>query len=328
MGQDPKADAPFEGDEIIRAYIEQFSNWGRWGDEDEIGTLNFVGPEQIAAAAQLVRQGKVISMSLPYDLNGPQTGAFRSNPLNLMTATGTDHLAGAQDPLPGAWGPAYGFGYSDDVLVMPNQAGTQWDGLAHIFWKGQMYNGYDAALVTAKGAARNGIEKFNAQFVMRGVLLDVARTKGVEFLQPGYAITTDDLDETCERQGVAVRTGDCIVIRTGQIEDRKDGNWGDYNGGAAPGLSLHTAPWLYEHEVAALATDTWGCEVRPNEIALFQPLHIVALVHMGIPFGEIWDLEAIGRDCADDGVYEFLLSAAPLPITGAAGSPLNALALK
>ncbi len=112
------------------------------------------------------------------------------------------------------------------------------------------------------------------------------------------------------------------------MEERKNGNWGDYNGGDAPGLSLHTAPWLYEHEVAALATDTWGCEVRPNEIALFQPLHIVALVHMGIPFGEIWDLEAIGADCADDGVYEFLLSAAPLPITGAAGSPLNAIALK
>ena len=77
-----------------------------------------------------------------------------------------------------------------------------------------------------------------------------------------------------------------------------------------------------------LATDTWGCEVRPNEIALFQPLHIVALVHMGIPFGEIWDLQALGEDCAADGVYEFLMSAVPLPVTGAAGSPLNAVAIK
>jgi kynurenine formamidase len=85
---------------------------------------------------------------------------------------------------------------------------------------------------------------------------------------------------------------------------------------------------LYEHDVAAIATDTWGADVRPNEVDLFQPLHIVSLVHMGMPFGEIWDLEAIGNDCAQDGVYEFLLSAPPLPITGAVGSPLNAVAVK
>ncbi len=118
-----------------------------------------------------------------------------------------------------------------------------------------------------------------------------------------------------------------MIVRTGMLEARR-GQWGDYNGGPAPGLSLHTAPWLYEHDIAAIATDTWGAEVRPNEVDLFQPLHIVALVHMGIPFGEIWDLEAIGNDCGRDGVYEFLLSAPPLPITGAVGSPLNALAVK
>jgi kynurenine formamidase len=318
----------FEGEDVVAGYIGRLSNWGRWGADDELGALNLVGPEQVAAAARLVRQGKVVSMTLPYDANGPQTGAFRSNPLNLMTATGTDHLAGAQDPLPGPWGPAHGFGYADDVLVTPNQAGTQWDGLAHIFWQGRMYNGHDAALVTAKGAARCGIENFATKFVMRGVLLDVARAKGVDALEPGYAITAEDLDATCRVQGVEVGTGDCVIVRTGQMEERKRAGWGDYNGGPAPGLSLHTAPWLHEHEVAAIATDTWGCEVRPNEVGLFQPLHIVALVHMGIPFGEIWDLEAIGSDCAEDGAYTFLLTAAALPITGAVGSPLNALAVK
>lgn len=326
MGE-PSFEVPFRGDEIIRDYIERFSNWGRWGDDDERGALNLVGPEEIKAAAGLVRRGKVISMTLPYDLAGPQTGSFRANPLNLMTDTGTDHVSGAQDMLPGAWGEAKGFGFSDDVLVMPNQSGTQWDGLAHIFWKGQMYNGHDAASVTAKGAGRCGIEVHNTSFVMRGMLLDVARYKGVDSLDPGYAITVEDLDGTAEQQGVEARRGDALLIRTGMMGARK-GKWGDYAGGPAPGLSLHTAPWLHEHEIAALATDTWGCEVRPNEIDLFQPLHIVALVHMGIPFGEIWDLEAIGDDCAEDGVHEFMLSAAPLPISGAAGSPLNALAVK
>ena len=317
----------FGGEEIIRDYIAKYSNWGRWGDDDEVGALNHVGPEQIKAAGGLVRQGKVISMTLAYDLFGPQVGAFRANPLNMMTATGTDYLNGCQDPLPADWGPAYTFGFSDDVLVMPNQSGTQWDGLAHIFFEGKMFNGFDAGLVSSKGAAKCGIEKFRQTMVMRGVLLDVARHKGVEALEPGYAITAADLDSTAAAEGVEVRTGDCVIVRTGLLGQRR-GKWGDYCGGPAPGLSLHTAPWLAEHEVAAIATDTWGCEVRPNEIELFQPLHIIALVHMGIPFGEIWDLEAIGDDCAADGTYEFLLSAATLPITGAAGSPLNALAVK
>ncbi len=327
MGSAPSAEIAFRGDGIIADYIQRYSNWGRWGEEDEIGALNHVGPEQVKAAAQLVRTGKVISMSLPYDLNGPQSGGFRANPLNLMTATGTDYAAGCQEMLPGGFGPSKGFGFSDDVIVMPNQSGTQWDGLAHIFWRGQMYNGFDAGLVTAKGAGRCGIQGLKERMVMRGVLLDVARHKGVDCLRPGYPISTDDLDATARAQNVELRTGDAVVVRTGLLGARR-GDWGDYNGGSAPGLSLHTAPWLHAHDVAAVATDTWGCEVRPNEIDLFQPLHVVALVHMGIYFGEIWDLEAISRDCAEDGVYEFMLSAAALPITGAVGSPLNALAVK
>jgi kynurenine formamidase len=321
------APAGFRGEDIVRDYIDRFSNWGRWGADDELGALNYVGPEQVVAAAQLVRQGKLISMTLPYDLAGPQVGGFRANPLNMMTATGTDYLSGAQDPLPAGWGPARGFGFADDVIVMPNQAGSQWDSLAHIFFEGKMYNGHDAAAVTAKGARRNGIQVMREKLIMRGVLLDVARQHGVEALDPGYAITAGDLDAAAAAQGVQVRTGDCVIVRTGFLGARR-GNWGDYSGGSAPGMSLHTAPWLAEHQVAAIATDTWGLEVRPNEIDLFQPLHVVALVHMGIPFGEIWDLEAIGADCAADGVYEFMLSAAALPITGACGSPLNAIAVK
>jgi kynurenine formamidase len=327
MAGSPTEEVAFRGDDTIRDYIEKYSNWGRWGENDELGALNHVGPEQIRAAAALVRTGKAISMGLPLDLKGPQSGGFRANPLNMMTATGTDYLAGKQAVLPGGFGPSKGFGFSDDVLVTPNQAGTQWDSLAHIFWKGRMYNGFDAGHVTAGGSTRCGVEVLRESFVMRGVLLDVARHHGVDCLEPGYPISADDLDATASAQGVEIHTGDAIIVRTGMTETRR-GNWGDYNGGPAPGLSLHTAPWLHAHDIAAIATDTWGCEVRPNEVDLFQPLHVVALVNMGIPFGEIWDLQAIGEDCAQDGTYEFLLSAAPLPITGAAGSPLNPLAIK
>jgi kynurenine formamidase len=322
-----KTNVEFCGREIVEDYIARYSNWGRWGHDDERGAMNLVGPDEVRAASALVRAGKVISLALPFDPLGPQTSPFRANPLNLLTASGADYLTGAQDPLPSDWGAAKGFGYADDVVVMPNQAGTQWDALSHIFWDGKMWNGFDPAVVGAKGAARCGIEKWQTDFIMRGVLVDVARHKGVDVLEPGYAVTAADLDEAAEAEGIEIRRGDAVIVRTGMTETRR-GRWDDYSGGPSPGLSLHTAPWLAEHEVAAIATDTWGVEVRPNEIDLFQPLHVVAIVHMGLAFGEIFDLAAISEDCAADGVYEFLLAAQPLPITGAVGSPHNALAVK
>lgn len=315
----------FDGEDILRAYIERCSNWGRWGSDDELGTLNHIGPEERIRAARLVTQGKVISLTLPYDDQGPQTGGLRSNPRNFFTATGSDHLAGGQETLRGQ--PANGFGYADDVLVMPNQAGTQWDALSHIFFEGRMYNDRSAAMVTSLGARANGIENYVDRIATRGVLLDLPRHLGVDSLEPGYAITTKDLEQCADAAGVEVGTGDALLIRTGFMATRRNG-WQDYAGGPAPGLSLHTTPWLHEREVAAVATDTWGVEVRPNEIGVFQPFHIVALVHMGMAIGEIFDLDTLAADCAADDAYQFLFVAPPLPITGAVGSPVSALALK
>jgi len=315
----------FDGEDIVRGYIEQCSNWGRWGEDDQIGTMNYVGPEQRIAAAKLVRSGKVISMTLPYDDKGPQVGGLRNNPKNVFTATGADHLSGAQDEVLGV--PAHGFGYADDLIVLANQSGTQWDALGHIFFEGQMYNGRSAGLVSSFGAAENGIEHYADRMVMRGVLLDVARFRGVEALDPGTAIGVDELEAVAEAAGVEVGTGDALVIRTGFLGARRH-DWGDYAGGSAPGLSLHTAPWLHENQIAAIVSDTWGIEVRPNEVGILQPLHVVALVHMGMAFGEIFDLDALADDCSKDGTYEFMFVAPPLPITGAVGSPVGALALK
>ncbi|EFQ84389.1 hypothetical protein HMPREF0063_10241 [Aeromicrobium marinum DSM 15272] len=313
--------------QLLEHYIATCSNWGRWGDDDEIGTLNLVGAEQITRAAALVTQGKSFSLSLPYDQTGPQPGGFRSNPQLLVTASGSDHVSGAQDPLPGGFGPAQGFGFSDDVLVMPTQCGTQWDSLSHIFWEGRMYNGRSAGDVTSRGAAHNGIEHWTGRMVMPAVLIDIARHRGVVSLAPGEAIGPDEIDDYLQAHDVDLQPGSAILIRTGFMNERR-GRWGDYAGGDAPGLSLHMAPWLHDREVAAIATDTWGVEVRPNEIGYFQPLHIVALVHGGLAFGEMFDLDALADDCADDGIVEVMLVASPLPLTGASGAPVSALALK
>jgi kynurenine formamidase len=312
--------------DILQEYCERFRNWGRWGPDDELGTLNFITPEKIARAATLVRQGKAISMALPYDSRGPQTGAGpRVNPLRVMLATGTDHVAGRQGG--GRFPP--GFGYADDAVYMPLQCGTQWDALSHIFQDGKMYNGYEASLVSAGGAARNSIDKIRDKVVTRGVLLDVPRAKGVESLEPGYAITIDDLEAAAKSEGVTVERGDIVLVRTGFMDYCLVNGWGAYAGGDAPGLSLHTAPWLYETEIAGVATDTWGVEVRPNELpGAFQPLHTVALVNMGMLLGEIFALGEIAADCAADGIYEFMFVGPPLPFTGSVGSPLNPLAIK
>jgi kynurenine formamidase len=316
----------FDGEDILRNYISSLSNWERWGEDDEAGTLNLVGADEVIRAAELVHLGRTVSCTLPLDQSGPQRGVLRGNPRNVMVATGTDHVAGAQDILPAGLGPANGFGRSDDLLIVPNQAGTAWDALSHVFWEGKMWNGRSASMVSSSGAASNGIEGYTGRMVMRGVLLDVARAKGVETLEPGYGISPDDLEETANHQGVELLAGDAILVRTGFLESRR-GNWGDFAGGPTPGVSIHTAPWFHSKDTAAVATDTWALEVRPSELGIFQPFHIVALVHMGLALGEIFDLEELGRVCDEVGRHEFMFVAPVLPTTGASGSPTGAIAI-
>jgi kynurenine formamidase len=144
------------------------------------------------------------------------------------------------------------------------------------------------------------------------------------------AITSEDLDATAKAQGVEVRRGDFVIVRTGQMEQRLDcGDWGGYAGGDAPGLAFETADWIFKKEIAAICTDTWGCEVRPNETAeASQPWHWVVIPMIGITMGEIFYVRDLAADCAQDRVYEFLFCAPPMPVTHAVGSPINPMAVK
>ena len=307
-------------------------NWGRWGAEDVLGTLNFIDDAKRAQAASLVRTGTVFSLAQAFDTNGPQNGwRRRTNPVHTMTDTGLEAEFGDQ-------GFPHGFGGADDVIAMPLQCSTQWDGLGHIFDRGRAWNGRRAgSVVTSDGDQVTGIETAGAHLVSRGVLLDVGRVLAAELglehpeLPDGFAITPAHLEATIQAQGssAAVGRGDILVVRTGQYARTRREGWGSYAGGSAPGLSFTTAPWLHEREVAAVATDTWGFEVRPNEFDdAFQPLHQIVIPNMGLFIGEMWALDGLAAHCAADGRYEFLLSAPPLPITGAVGSPLNPVALK
>jgi len=318
------------GIDTVRALADRCSNWGRWGPDDQLGTLNHIRPADVVAAAGLVRTGRSFSLAIPLDENGPQTGGFgRFNPIHLMIRDGNaavtdtvvrDFYGGRDRWIRG----------TDDILILPLQSGTQWDGLGHIVFEKRIYNGYDATMVGSKGALRNDIAQARDRVAGRGVLLDLPRFKGRPWLDPAEPIHAADLDGCAEREGVTIGRGDIVLVRTGQMAQCRDqGSWGSYAGGAAPGLALDAAPWIHEREIGALATDTWGAEVLPNETEdVFQPLHIILIVHTGLLLGEIFDLEALAEDCASDGRYEFFFSAPPLPITGAVGSPVNPIAIK
>jgi kynurenine formamidase len=307
--------------DYIRSMCQKLSNWDKWGPDDEKGTINYITPEKIVQAAGLVRQGKAFSLAIPFDRNGPQrpgAGTLpRFNPIHWMIADGGDVEAGVATA-------------ADDAITMPLQSGTQWDSLAHVFFEKKMWNNRGTNLVTSLGAQKNSITNLKDKIITRGVLLDIPRYRGKPWLEAGEAIYPEDFDGAAKQQGVTIEHGDIVLIRTGQMgEVKARGSWGEYAGGPAPGLSILCAEWIHDTEIAGYATDTWGTEVIPNETkAVFQPLHRILIPYVGILMGEIFDFEELAKDCAGDGVYEFMFVAPPLTITGAVGSPVNPQAIK
>ena len=261
-------------------------------------------------------------------MNGPQLGwRRRTNPVHTMLDTGTDAAAGTQ-------GFPHGLGGADDVVAMPLQCSTQWDGLGHIFDHGIAWNGRPAgSVVTSDGDLVTGIEHMAAVITGRGVLLDVGRSLAAA-TTANSPTATPSRQQTSRRASPrrarrsAVGRGDIVLVRTGRYTRARREGWNGYAGGPSAGLSFTTAGWLHRTEIAAIATDTWGFEVRPNEFDdAFQPLHQIAIPNIGLTIGEMWDLDALAEDCAASGDYDFLLAAPPLPITGAVGSPVNPIAL-
>jgi kynurenine formamidase len=305
----------------FHALARKVSNWGRWGADDERGTVNFITPEVVRRAAGCVRRGAVFSLGLQFDARGPQIGSGgRVNPIHLMSAT-DGGLPGKADP--------DGFRYADDFITMPLQCATQWDSLAHVHYGGKLYNGFPASTITAAGAARNSIDKLGSGIVSRGVLLDIARLRRVERLAAGQVITPADLDAAERAAGVRVERGDVLLIRTGYLSVfRHDGDKQSYMT-KEPGLGVACVEWLHAREVAAVACDTMGVEVMPGENpADVLPVHMLCIRDMGLTLGEMFDLDELAADCATDGVCEVLFTAPPLKVTGAVGSPLNPLAVK
>lgn len=282
----------------------QLSNWSRWGDEDQLGTLNLIGPESIKRAASLIRNGKFYSLSVPLETYGAQWP-----PRHKMWRT-TEYTKNTE-----------GRNSSGDALVIHSHSGTHIDALCHIWYDGKLYNGFDAnEHMTSHGVTRDSIDNVPG-LAGRGVLLDIAGWKGVEHLAHAERITADDLDACAAAQGVEICSGDILLIRTGWINvlerDRALFDSGE------PGIDETTLPWLHDRDIVAVGCDNLAVEVLESIPPDDLPVHRIGIRDLGLYLMENLNLNAM----AEDEVYESFVVVAPLKISGGAGSPVNPIAI-
>lgn len=307
----------------------KISNWGKWGPDDEVGSLNYLTPDKIVAASRLIKTGKVFTLQAPMtqDSNEPLwPGRSPSIRFNVKDASG--YLVGRK-PAPG------GYKSADDWIALFTHGTTHMDSLVHTWHGNQVWNGYDEK-VTIGSVSKAGIFKVAERGVVgRGVLLDIARFKGVEYLKPGEPITLDDFKQTAKKQGVNFQTGDIVIFRTGWIPALA--KYPDLKKAPVfnePGIeySLEFLKWFQDTGVSMIAADSIAMEqtisTSQEEKGSMIPFHKYLMRNLGIFINEIYVLEALADDCAKDGVYEFFFVASPLKIKGATSSPFNPVAIK
>jgi kynurenine formamidase len=304
----------------LRALAQRVSNWGRWGPDDQRGTLNLITPDAVRRGAAAVRTGETFSLAIPFDQTGPQwEGNGMPHRVNPELRTDAVNVAFTGDPAD--------FTTTDDSFRMGSQAATHLDALSHVGYEGKLWNDTPNSVVTEAGAAKLGIEHDGA-VATRGVLVDIARLKGVDHFEENYAITGDDLEAAVALGGVVVEPGDALLVRTGHMHYLRLGDRLKYSM-PAPGLSTKSIEWIRDHDIALVATDTITYEVYPCEDPkVFMPVHMIQLRDMGLAQGQNFHLDDLAAACAADGRIDFLLVATPLPLTGAAGAPVAPTALR
>ena len=299
-------------EEEVLGYIDRLSNWGRWGPDDQLGTLNLLTSDKTARAAALVREGRTVSCARPI-LFEPAPDV-RMAPLHFMIGSGedADH--------PGSAGSSDFFGIAYHGFTV-----THVDSICHAFWNGKMYNGHPASLVTTReGAQAESIELLHNGVIGRGVLLDIARLRGVDWMEPGQGVMPEDVEAAEQAAGIRVEEGDILLIRTGNYKRRLTlGPTGD--GGPGPQAAL--LPWLHQRGVALLGSDTpndpWPREY-PN---IGLPIHHIGIVAMGLWLLDNANLEELAQTCSELNRWEFLLSIGTLRIHNGTGSPVNPIAV-
>jgi kynurenine formamidase len=303
------------------------SNWGKWGDDDEVGALNYLGPEQVLAAVRLVSSGKVFTLQrLIGDPKGDPVWPGRTPAERTQVLDESDWDEGGK-------GPAYpgGLHYADDKIDAYLQGSTQYDALGHLWYDGKIWNGYDAR-TTVGGLQKASVEPIAQRGVVgRAVLLDMARFRGKNTLDKGETFTHEDLLACAQAQGVEIQKRDILIVRTNFLTLFHEQGEAFYEGFNEPGLvySPELVQWFQDMEIPNLVTDTIANEVTTdpnNGVALV--LHSALMRNLGVALTEIADLEELAADCAEDGRYAFLYVAAPLKVAKAAGTPVNPVVIK
>ncbi len=309
---------PSESD-VVRM-MDSLSNWGRWGAEDQLGTLNLVTPARRVQAARLVREGIPVTCARPISTEITADTTFQ--PLRFMVDSGEGRDTASPERVLERRGAAEFIG-----MVFHGYTITHVDTPAHYFWQGRLYNGRSCNLVTSReGAQVESVELLRDGVVSRGVLLDVAALRG-RWLASGEGVMPEDLEAAERAQGVRVEEGDVLLVRTGYYARRlAEGPRHPLRDGS-PAVHVAAAPWLRERGVAMLGTDTHN-DVTPLPYPrLGNALHVVALVAMGLWLIDNANLEDLARACAQRRRWEFLLTIAPLRLPAATGSPVNPIAV-
>lgn len=292
--------------------MTELSNWNRWGKDDQMGAVNLITAAKRKQALATVKDGESFSMARNAEFDQAVDNA---QPI-IRKMTGT-----------GSRAPALGSGSTGDNFFISyhGYVHTHMDSLCHFLWDGKMYNGYSKEQVTENGAEKNAILNFKNGIVTRGVLMDMARLKGVEYLEPGTAIYPEDLDAWEKKARVKVKSGDVILVRTGRWARRDaKGPWPIREGMA--GLHMSCGKWLHSRDVAILGGDG-AQDVMPSAVeGITQPIHLLSLVAMGMPIFDNCDLELVGREAAKRNRWEFLVTASPAAVPGGTGSVMNPIA--
>jgi len=322
----PDSAVPTEAE--VLSWFDSLSNWGRWGADDALGTLNLITPAKRAAAAQLVRSGEVVSMAWPLDTKA-QPEHTSGSPQRLFFLTGqglTDEARVAP----------HGLSTTDRVNIAVEYLGyvfhgysvTHLDALSHVFWDGRMYNGAPAELVSsALGATTLDVTSAREGIITRGILVDVAAHRGVDWLDPGDSVSGSELREILAAQQVEVEEGDALLLRTGYGKRKIE--QGPENVGAVGRAGWHAScvPVFHELGVSLIGADTAQDVVPSGYEQLRMPVHSVGIVAMGLYMVDNMNLEALSDKCRATGRYAFELIVSTLPFVGATGSPVNPLAV-
>jgi kynurenine formamidase len=300
--------------EAFGELFDRLCAWGQWGADDALGALNYIGPDQVRRAAGLVTSGRTVGLGLPLDTEaGPDNPSPVVHRMTELPAGDPEH--------------ATTFACDGFSVECHGDAHSHIDALCHVSFRGSLYNGIPAGSVTAGGASRLGVEHLKDGMVGRGVLLDIARTRRVDWLEPGDdTITAADLEAAEEAHGVRVRYGDILLCRTGHRRRRLElGAWGAAH--LKTGLDPRAMAWIRDRRVAAMGSDG-DSDTMPSVVEqVDNPVHVLAMCALGIVLMDCLNLDDLARSCAEEGRWEFLLTVAPLVLGHGTGTPVNPIAV-